>query len=106
MASRAHGGSPDGQPIRLAVDPAVKRPQRTGHRHPASRACPSGGADTIAGRVAIEPMGAGDSSTPEAAGSDLRVVVPREIKVKSGDAVSLRTDARETCVHVRERRSA
>ena len=58
----------------------------------------AGSVDTIAGRAElIEPMGAEtiDARTP---GSDLRVVVPREIKVKAGDALSLRTDARETHV--------
>ena len=31
-------------------------------------------------------------------GSDIRVVVPRGIRVKAGDALRLRTDARETHV--------
>jgi ABC-type sugar transport system ATPase subunit len=94
----------DGQPIRLAVDPAVKRLAKgqvtIGIRPRAFIPEGAGSADTIAGRAElIEPMGAETlihARTP--LGSDLRVVVPREIKVKSGDALSLRTDARETHV--------
>src|ERR1700733_6365640 len=101
----AHGRfTVDGQPIRLAVDPAVKRLAKgqvtIGIRPRAFIPDGAGGADTIAGRAElIEPMGAETlihARTP--LGSDLRVVVPREIKVKSGDALSLRTDARETHV--------
>jgi multiple sugar transport system ATP-binding protein len=94
----------DGQPIRLAVDPAVKRLAKgqvtIGIRPRAFIPEGAGSADTIAGRAElIEPMGAETlihARTP--LGSDLRVVVPREIKVKSGDALSFRTDARETHV--------
>jgi multiple sugar transport system ATP-binding protein len=94
----------DGQPIRLPVDPAVKRLAKgqvtVGIRPRAFVPAGAGSADTIAGRAElIEPMGAETlihAKTP--LGSDLRVVVPREIKVKSGDALSLRTDARETHV--------
>jgi multiple sugar transport system ATP-binding protein len=94
----------DGQPIRLAVDPAVKRLTKgqvtIGIRPRAFIPEGAGSVDTIAGRAElIEPMGAETlihARTP--LGSDLRVVVPREIKVKSGDALSLRTDARETHV--------
>ena len=94
----------DGQPIRLPVDPAVKKLAKgqvtIGIRPRAFVPDGAGGADTIAGRAElIEPMGAETlihARTP--LGSDLRVVVPREIKFKSGDALSLRTDARETHV--------
>jgi multiple sugar transport system ATP-binding protein len=94
----------DGQPIRLAVDPAVKKLAKgqvtIGIRPRAFIPEGAGSADTIAGRAElIEPMGAETlihARTP--LGSDLRVVVPREIRVKSGDALSLRTDARETHV--------
>jgi multiple sugar transport system ATP-binding protein len=94
----------DGQPIRLAVDPAVKKLAKgqvtIGIRPRAFIPECAGSADTIAGRAElIEPMGAETlihARTP--LGSDLRVVVPREIRVKSGDALSLRTDARETHV--------
>jgi multiple sugar transport system ATP-binding protein len=94
----------DGQPIRLAVDPAVKKLAKgqvtIGIRPRAFIPEGAGSADTIAGRAElIEPMGAETlihARTP--LGSDLRVVVPREIKVKSGDALSFRTDARETHV--------
>jgi multiple sugar transport system ATP-binding protein len=101
----AHGRfTVDGQPIRLAVDPAVKRLAKgqvtIGIRPRALVPDGAGGADTIAGRAElIEPMGAETlihARTP--LGSDLRVVVPREIKVRSGDALSLRADARETHV--------
>ena len=94
----------DGQPIRLPVDPAVKKLAKgqvtIGIRPRALIPDGAGSADTIAGRAElIELMGAETlihARTP--LGSDLRVVVPREIKVKSGDALSLRTDARETHV--------
>ena len=94
----------DGQPIRLPVDPAVKKLAKgqvtIGIRPRALIPDGAGSADTIAGRAElIEPMGAETlihARTP--LGSDLRVVVSREIKVKSGDALSLRTDARETHV--------
>jgi len=101
----AHGRfTVDGQPIRLAVDPAVKKlpkgPVTIGIRPRAFIPDGAGRVDTIAGRAElIEPMGAETlihARTP--LGSDLRVVVPREIKVKSGDALNLRTDARETHV--------
>jgi multiple sugar transport system ATP-binding protein len=101
----AHGRfTVDGQRIRLAVDPAVKRLAKgqvtIGIRPRALVPDGAGGADTIAGRAElIEPMGAETlihARTP--LGSDLRVVVPREIKIKSGDALSLRADARETHV--------
>jgi multiple sugar transport system ATP-binding protein len=101
----AHGRfTVDGQPIRLPVDPAVRKLAKgqvtIGIRPRAFIPDGAGGADTIAGRAElIEPMGAETlihARTP--LGSDLRVVVPREIKVKSGDALSLRTDARETHV--------
>jgi multiple sugar transport system ATP-binding protein len=94
----------DGQPISLPVDPAVKKLAKgqvtIGIRPRALIPDGVGSADTIAGRAElIEPMGAETlihARTP--LGSDLRVVVPREIKVKSGDTLSLRTDARETHV--------
>jgi multiple sugar transport system ATP-binding protein len=101
----AHGRfTVDGQPIRLAVDPAVRKLPKgkvtIGIRPRAFIPDGAGSADTIAGRAElIEPMGAETlihARTP--LGGDLRVVVPREIKVKSGDALSLRTDARETHV--------
>ena len=94
----------DGQPIRLAVDPAVKKlakgPVTIGIRPRAFVPDGSGGVDTIAGRAElIEPMGAETLIHARTSlGSDMRVVVPREVKVKSGDALSLRTDARETHV--------
>ncbi len=94
----------DGQPIRLPVDPAVaKLAAGPGHHwHPAESARPRWGAttDAIAGRAElIEPMGAETLVHARTSlGSDIRVVVPREIRVKAGDALSLRTDARETHV--------
>ena len=60
----------------------------------------AGSDDTIAGRAElIEPMGAETlvhARTP--LGSDIRIVVPREIRVRAGDALSLRAEARETHV--------
>jgi ABC-type sugar transport system ATPase subunit len=75
----------DGQPIRLAVDPAVKRLAKgqvtIGIRPRAFIPESAGSANTIAGRAElIEPMVAETmihARTP--LGSDLRVVVPREI---------------------------
>jgi multiple sugar transport system ATP-binding protein len=101
----AHGRfTIDGQPIRLSVDPAVRRLPKgqvtIGIRPRALIPNPAGSADTIAGRAElVEPMGAETlihARTP--LGSDLRVVVPREIKIQSGETLSLRTDARETHV--------
>lgn len=94
----------DGQPIRLPVDRAVAKlatGQVTIGIRP--RALVLDGAtttDTIAGRAElIEPMGAETLIHARTSlGTNLRVVVPREIRVKSGDALSLRTDARETHV--------
>jgi len=94
----------DGQPIRLPVDPAVRKLPKgqvtIGIRPRALVPDAEGGADIIAGRAElIEPMGAETlihARTP--LGGDLRVVVPRALKVKAGDVMSLRADARETHV--------
>jgi multiple sugar transport system ATP-binding protein len=94
----------DGQPIRLPVDPAVKTLAKghvtIGIRPRALAPAGERSSDTIAGRAElIEPMGAETLIHARTSlGSDLRVVVPREIKVKSGEALSFRTDARETHV--------
>ncbi len=94
----------DGQPIRLPVDPAVAKLAKgqvtIGIRPRALVLDEATSADSIAGKAElIEPMGAETlvhARTPF--GSDIRVVVPREIRVKAGDALRLRTEARETHV--------
>jgi ABC-type sugar transport system ATPase subunit len=94
----------DGQPTRLPVDPAVARLAKgqvtIGIRPRALVLDGLASADAIAGRAElIEPMGAETlvhARTP--LGSDIRVVVPREIRVKAGDSLRLRTEARETHV--------
>jgi|SRR5271166_1130908 len=94
----------DGQPIRLPVDPAVARLAKgqvtIGIRPRALVLNGAASADAIAGRAElIEPMGAETLVHARTAlGSDIRVVVPRDVRVKAGDVLSLRTDARETHV--------
>jgi multiple sugar transport system ATP-binding protein len=94
----------DGQPTRLPVDPAVAKLAKgqvtIGIRPRALVLDGAASADAIAGRAElIEPMGAETlvhARTP--LGSDIRVVVPREIRVNAGDTLRLRTEARETHV--------
>jgi ABC-type sugar transport system ATPase subunit len=94
----------DGQPIRLPVDPAVAKLAKgqvtIGIRPRALVLDEAASADSIAGKAElIEPMGAETlvhARTP--LGSDIRVVLPREIRVRAGDALRLRTGARETHV--------
>ncbi len=94
----------DGQAIRLPVDPAVKRLAKgrvtIGIRPRALVLDEAASADAIAGRAElIEPMGAETLVHARTSlGSDIRVVVPREIRVSAGDVLRLRTDARETHV--------
>jgi len=94
----------DGQPIRFPVDPAVGRLAKSqvtiGIRPRALVLNGAASADAIAGRAElIEPMGAETLVHARTAlGSDIRVVVPRDVRVKAGDVLSLRTDARETHV--------
>ena len=94
----------DGQPIRLPVDPAVAKLAKgqvtIGIRPRALVLDEATSADSIAGKAElIEPMGAETLVHARTSfGSDIRVVVPREIRVKAGDALRLRTEARETHV--------
>ncbi len=94
----------DGQAIRLPVDPAVKRLAKgrvtIGIRPRALVLDEAASADAIAGRAElIEPMGAETLVHARTSlGSDIRVVVPRKIRVSAGDVLRLRTDARETHV--------
>jgi ABC-type sugar transport system ATPase subunit len=94
----------DGQAIRLPVDPAVKRLAKgrvtIGIRPRALVLDEAASGDAIAGRAElIEPMGAETLVHARTSlGSDIRVVVPREIRVSAGDVLRLRTDARETHV--------
>lgn len=94
----------DGQAIRLPVDPAVRKLAKgevtIGIRPRALVLDEAASGDAIAGRAElIEPMGAETLVHARTSlGSDIRVVVPREIRVSAGDLVRLRTDARETHV--------
>jgi multiple sugar transport system ATP-binding protein len=94
----------DGQAIRLPVDPAVRKLAKgevtIGIRPRALVLDKAASGDAIAGRAElIEPMGAETLVHARTSlGSDIRVVVPREIRVSAGDLVRLRTDARETHV--------
>ena len=94
----------DGQAIRLPVDPAVgklaKGQVTIGIRPRALVVDEAASGDAIAGRAElIEPMGAETLVHARTSlGSDIRVVVPREIRVSAGDVLRLRTDARETHV--------
>ena len=94
----------DGQPIRLPVDPAVAKLARgqvtIGIRPRALVLDEAAGVDSIAGKAElIEPMGAETLVHARTSlGSDIRIVVAREIRVRAGDALRLRTEARETHV--------
>jgi multiple sugar transport system ATP-binding protein len=94
----------DGQAIRLPVDPAVRKLAKgevtIGIRPRALVLDEAASGDAIAGRAElIEPMGAETLVHARTSlGSDIRVVVPREVRVSAGDVVRLRTDARETHV--------
>jgi multiple sugar transport system ATP-binding protein len=94
----------DGQAIRLPVDPAVRKLAKgqvtIGIRPRALVVDEAASGDAIAGRAElIEPMGAETLVHARTSlGSDIRVVVPREIRVSAGDVLRLRTDARETHV--------
>ena len=94
----------DGQAIRLPVDPAVRKLAKgqvtIGIRPRALVVDEAASGDAIAGRAElIEPMGAETLVHARTSlGSDIRVVVPREIHVSAGDVLRLRTDARETHV--------
>ena len=83
----------DGQAIRLPVDPAVRKlakgPVTIGIRPRALVVDEAASGDAIAGRAElIEPMGAETLVHARTSlGSDIRVVVPRDIRVSAGDVL-------------------
>jgi multiple sugar transport system ATP-binding protein len=91
-----------GNDLVIAADPAVSRlkPSKVtvGIRPRAFTAANEKGADTIAAQAElIEPMGAETLiHARTAAGGDIRVVVPRDKRVKIGEALHLRPDPRQT----------
>jgi multiple sugar transport system ATP-binding protein len=93
----------DGHSVRLPVDPAVRglaRGSVTIGIRPRALVPDDDAADTIPGRAElIEPMGAETLVHARTAlGSDIRVVLPREIRVNAGDTLRLRADDRQTHV--------
>jgi multiple sugar transport system ATP-binding protein len=88
--------------VRIELDPAAKRlkPSKTtiGVRPRALMPVDARGSDTFAATAElIEPMGAETLIHARgAAGHDLRVVIPRDRRVKIGDALHLRCDPRQT----------
>jgi multiple sugar transport system ATP-binding protein len=88
--------------IRLELDPAASRLKRSrttiGVRPRALTPVSERGADTFAATAElIEPMGAETLIHARgSAGQDLRVVVPRDKRVKVGEALYLRCDPRQT----------
>jgi ABC-type sugar transport system ATPase subunit len=93
-----------GQDLAIATDPAVSRlkPSKVtiGIRPRAFTAVQEKAKDTIAAQAElIEPMGAETLiHARTATGGDIRVVVPREKRVKVGEALNLRPDPRQTHV--------
>jgi multiple sugar transport system ATP-binding protein len=88
--------------IRLPLDPAAGRLKASkatiGVRPRALTPVGEGGADTFAATAElIEPMGAETLIHARgASGQDLRVVVPRDKRVRIGEALHLRCDPRQT----------
>jgi multiple sugar transport system ATP-binding protein len=88
--------------IDIEVDPAAKqlKPSRVtiGIRPRALHPRSEGGRDTIAAKAElIEPMGAETLIHARgAAGHEIRVVVPREVKVNIGETLHLKPDPRQT----------
>jgi multiple sugar transport system ATP-binding protein len=93
-----------GQDVAIATDPAVSRlkPSRVmiGIRPRAFSAVQEQAGDTIAAQAElIEPMGAETLiHARTGTGGDIRVVVPRDQRVKVGEALHLRPDPRQTHV--------
>jgi len=91
-----------GQQVSIGADPAVSRlkPSKVtiGIRPRAFAVAGEKGRDTIAAQAElIEPMGAETLIHARTAdGRDIRVVVPREKRVKMGESLHLRPDARQT----------
>jgi multiple sugar transport system ATP-binding protein len=101
----SHGSfSLEGRRVSLDVDPAVGRLSKgkvtLGIRPRALVPQQAASVDTITGQAElIEPMGAETLvHARTAAGRDIRVVVPREARVRVGETLHLRTNARQTHV--------
>ncbi len=94
----------EGRPLRLEVDPAIGRLAKgkvtLGIRPRAFIPDAAATADTLVGQAElIEPMGAETLVHARTqAGRDIRVVTPREARVKVGEMLHLRTNARQTHV--------
>ena len=91
-----------GSPLKIAADPAVSglKPSKVkiGIRPRAFSAVDKASADTIMAQAElIEPMGAETLIHARTKiGDDIRVVVPREMRVKGGETLHLRPDPRQT----------
>ena len=91
-----------GQSLSIAADPAVSRlkPSKVtvGIRPRAFSTVQDKGGDTIAAQAElIEPMGAETLiHARTSSGGDIRVVVPRDKRVKVGEALHLKPDPRQT----------
>jgi ABC-type sugar transport system ATPase subunit len=91
-----------GSPLNIAADPAVSglKPSKVkiGIRPRAFSAVGKASADTITAQAElIEPMGAETLIHARTKiGDDIRVVVPREMRVKGGETLHLRPDPRQT----------
>ncbi len=94
----------EGRRLQLDVDPAVGRLAKgkvmLGVRPRAFILHEPTSPDTLVGRAElIEPMGAETLvHARTAAGTDIRIVVPREDRVRVGETLHLKTDARQTHV--------
>lgn len=91
-----------GSPLKIVADPAVSglKPSKVkiGIRPRAFSAVDKASADTIMAQAElIEPMGAETLIHARTKiGDDIRVVVPREMRVKGGETLHLRPDPRQT----------
>ena len=91
-----------GVSLKIAADPAVSglKPSKVkiGIRPRAFSAVDRASADTIMAQAElIEPMGAETLIHARTKiGDDIRVVVPREMRVKGGETLHLRPDPRQT----------
>jgi ABC-type sugar transport system ATPase subunit len=91
-----------GSPLKIAADPAVSglKPSKVkiGIRPRAFSAVDKAAADTIMAQAElIEPMGAETLIHARTKiGDDIRVVVPREMRVKGGETMHLRPDPKQT----------
>ena len=94
----------NGVPVRLELDRAAGRLEKgkvtVGIRPRALLPVAEAASDTMTGRAElIEPMGAETLiHARTGAGGDIRVVVPREARVKAGETLHLKADPRQTHV--------